>query len=216
MGEKNGSSALMRIEQFNDNETEQVWELFKNEFQNASRQLDGELGWMLVSGALSIEDVNKQMPKEFVAKLVADVAMSANSTVPFSASWISNGDLTGGQLTDAGVLLLRAACHQILAAYCDVLQDQLLHPESEALRKLTELVRDDSRTAVPEFFKQMQEDHGKEARELETAYSTMIMLMQVMPKHKDADVLKDIRRKVKAGETQYPSFDVFDHEKHTS
>ena len=41
MGEKNGSSALMRIEQFNDNETEQVWELFKNEFQNASRQLDG-------------------------------------------------------------------------------------------------------------------------------------------------------------------------------
>ena len=157
MGEKNGSSALMRIEQFNDNETEQVWELFKNEFQNASRQLDGELGWMLVSGALSIEDVNKQMPKEFVAKLVADVAMSANSTVPFSASWISNGDLTGGQLTDAGVLLLRAACHQILAAYCDVLQDQLLHPESEALRKLTELVRDDSRTAVPEFFKQMQE-----------------------------------------------------------
>ena len=50
MGEKNGSSALLRIEQFNDNETEQVWELFKNEFQNASRQLDGELGWMLVSG----------------------------------------------------------------------------------------------------------------------------------------------------------------------
>ena len=62
MGEKNGSSALMRIEQFNDNETEQVWELFKNEFQNASRQLDGELGWMLVSGELSIEDINKQMP----------------------------------------------------------------------------------------------------------------------------------------------------------
>ena len=52
MGEKNGSSALLRIEQFNDNETEQVWELFKNEFQNASRQLDGELGWMLVSGGL--------------------------------------------------------------------------------------------------------------------------------------------------------------------
>ena len=44
MGEKNGSSALMRIEQFNDNETEQVWELFKNEFRDASRQLDGELG----------------------------------------------------------------------------------------------------------------------------------------------------------------------------
>ena len=91
----------MRIEQFNDNETEQVWELFKNEFQNASRQLDGELGWMLVSGELSIEDINKQVPKEIVAKLVADVAMSASSTVPSSASWISNGDLTGGQLTDA-------------------------------------------------------------------------------------------------------------------
>ena len=82
MGEKNGSSALLRIEQFNDNETEQVWELFKNEFQNASRQLDGELGWMLVSGGLSIEDINKQMPKEIVAKLVADVAMSASCTVP--------------------------------------------------------------------------------------------------------------------------------------
>ena len=53
MGEKEGSSALMRIEQFNDNETEQVWELFKNEFRDASRQLDGELGWMLVSGSLS-------------------------------------------------------------------------------------------------------------------------------------------------------------------
>ena len=105
MGEKNGSSALTRIEQFKDNETEQVWELFKNEFRDASRQLDGELGWMLVSGGLGIEDVNKQMPKEIVAKLVADVAMSANSTVPFAASWISNGDLTGGQLTDAGVLL---------------------------------------------------------------------------------------------------------------
>ena len=63
MGEKNGSSALTRIEQFKDNETEQVWELFKNEFRDASRQLDGALGWMLVSGGLCIEDVNKQMPK---------------------------------------------------------------------------------------------------------------------------------------------------------
>ena len=74
MGEKEGSSALMRIEQFNDNETEQVWELFKNEFRDASRQLDGELGWMLVSGELRIEDVKKDMSKEIVAKLVADVA----------------------------------------------------------------------------------------------------------------------------------------------
>ena len=105
MGEKEGSSALMRIEQFNDNETEQVWELFKNEFQNASRQMDGELGWMLVSGGLSIQDISKQMPKEIVAKLVADVAMSASSTVPFAASWISNGDLTGGQLDEDGMLL---------------------------------------------------------------------------------------------------------------
>ena len=43
----------MRIEQFNDNKTEQVWELFKNEFQDASRQLGRELWWMLVSGGLS-------------------------------------------------------------------------------------------------------------------------------------------------------------------
>ena len=186
MGERKELTALNRIEQFNDNKTEQVWELFKNEFRNASRQLDGELGWMLVSGGLSIEDVNKDMSKEIVAKLVADVAMSASSTVPFAASWISNADQTGGQLMDAGVLLLRAACHQILAAYSEALVTKLLHPESEALRKLTELVRDDSRTAVPEFFKEMQEDHGKEARELETAYSTMTMLMQVMPKHKDS------------------------------
>ena len=69
MGEKNGSSALTRIEQFKDNETEQVWELFKNEFRDASRQLDGELGWMLVSGGLGIEDVNKQMPKEIVTRV---------------------------------------------------------------------------------------------------------------------------------------------------
>ena len=65
----------MRIEQFNDNETEQVWELFKNEFQNASRQLDGELGWLLVSGGLSIEDINKQMPKEIVARALASITM---------------------------------------------------------------------------------------------------------------------------------------------
>ena len=96
MGEKEGSSALMRIEQFKDNETEQVWELFKNEFRDASRQLDGELGWMLVSGELRVEDVKKDMSKEIVAKLVADVAMGASSTVPFAASWVSNGDLTGG------------------------------------------------------------------------------------------------------------------------
>ena len=64
MGEKEGSSALMRIEQFKDNETEQVWELFKNEFRDASRQLDGELGWMLVSGELRVEDVEKDMSKE--------------------------------------------------------------------------------------------------------------------------------------------------------
>ena len=121
MGEKEGSSALMRIEQFNDNETEQVWELFKNEFRDASRQLDGELGWMLVSGELRIEDVKKDMSKEIVAKLVADVAMGASSTVPFAASWISNAEQTGGQLTDAGVLLLQAACHQILAAYKEAL-----------------------------------------------------------------------------------------------
>ena len=104
MGERKELTALNRIEQFNDNKTEQVWELFKNDFRNASRQLDGELGWMLVSGGLSIEDINKQMPKEIVAKLVADVAMSASSAVPFAASWISNADQTGGQLTDAGVL----------------------------------------------------------------------------------------------------------------
>ena len=61
MGEKEGSSALMRIEQFNDNETEQVWELFKNEFRDASRQLDGELGWMLVPGELRIEGVKKDL-----------------------------------------------------------------------------------------------------------------------------------------------------------
>ena len=105
MGEKNDSSALTRIEQFNDNKTEQVWELFENEFRNASRSLDGELGWLLVSGGLRVEDVKKEMSKETVAKLVADVAMSSSSTVPFAASWISNKEKTGGQLTDAGVLL---------------------------------------------------------------------------------------------------------------
>ena len=52
MGERKELSALTRIEQFNDNKIEQVWELFKNEFRNASRQVDGELGWMLVTGAL--------------------------------------------------------------------------------------------------------------------------------------------------------------------
>ena len=94
MGDKNDSSALKRIEQFNDNKTEQVWELFENAFRNASRSLDGELGWLLVSGGLSVADVKKEMSKETVAKLVADVAMSASSTVPFAASWISNSEQT--------------------------------------------------------------------------------------------------------------------------
>ena len=41
MGERKELAALNHIEQFHDNKTEQVWELFKNEFQNASRQLRG-------------------------------------------------------------------------------------------------------------------------------------------------------------------------------
>ena len=79
-----------------------------------------------MSGELRIEDVKKDMSKEIVAKLVADVAMGASSTVPFAASWISNAEQTGGQLTDAGVLLLQAACHQILAAYKEALLTKLL------------------------------------------------------------------------------------------
>ena len=39
MGEKNGSSALMRIEQFNGNETEQVWEAIAGKLV-ATRQRD--------------------------------------------------------------------------------------------------------------------------------------------------------------------------------
>ena len=137
-----------------------VWELFKNEFWNASRQLGGELGWMLVPGSLSVGGINKEMSEEIVAKLVANAAVGASSTVQFAASWASGAKAAGGKLADAGVLLMQAACYQVLPTCGVVVLQELLHKESGAHRKLTELVRDHPGAAVPASPKIMQKDHG--------------------------------------------------------
>ena len=84
-------AVLTRIEQSNDNKTEQVWELFRQEFRNASRQLDGELGLLLASGALKVGDIHKEIRKDKVAKLVADVAtVYGTARVAVASQWHSH------------------------------------------------------------------------------------------------------------------------------
>ena len=47
-----GRTAFKRIEKFNDDRTEQVWELFREEFSRAAVAEDGETSWR-VAAAIS-------------------------------------------------------------------------------------------------------------------------------------------------------------------
>ena len=61
MGESGVShTAFKRIKKFNDDKTEQVWELFRDEFARASVAEDGETSWRCAAGIMSVDDINKQ------------------------------------------------------------------------------------------------------------------------------------------------------------
>ena len=203
-----GRSAFKRIEKFNDDKTEQVWELFRDEFARASVAEDGETSWRVAAGLMSIDEINKSITEEAAATIISDIAASSSSSIQVTASWIENKE-GENHLTDTGMLLARSAMFQILAKYREFLLESLLVKDSYAYKIMLDLAKEDSRQAVPKFFEKMQIQHGQKARELETAYTAMIMLQQIILKTDDADVLKDIRKKVKAGENQYPSFEAF-------
>ena len=57
-------TAFKRIEKFNDDKTEQVWELFRDEFARASVAEDGETGWRVAAGLMSIDEINKSITEE--------------------------------------------------------------------------------------------------------------------------------------------------------
>ena len=50
-----GRTAFKRIEMFNDDRTEQVWELFRKEFSRAAVAEDGETSWRVAAGLMSID-----------------------------------------------------------------------------------------------------------------------------------------------------------------
>ena len=51
MAQRIEGTAFARIEKFEDNKSEQVWELFCDMFMRAVVSADGETAWKLVSGA---------------------------------------------------------------------------------------------------------------------------------------------------------------------
>ena len=57
-------TAFKRINKFNDDKTEQVWELFREEFARASVAEDGETSWRCAAGIMSVDDINKQITEE--------------------------------------------------------------------------------------------------------------------------------------------------------
>ena len=117
MGEQGVSrTAFKRIEKFNDDKTEQVWELFREEFARASVAEDGETSWRVAAGIMSIDEIDKSITEEDAATIISDIASSSSSTIQVTASWIENKE-GKNQLTDTGVLLAQAAMLQILAKY---------------------------------------------------------------------------------------------------
>ena len=55
MGEPGVSrTAFKRIKKFNDDKTEQVWELFREEFARVSVAEDGETSWRVAAGPRSV------------------------------------------------------------------------------------------------------------------------------------------------------------------
>ena len=87
-----GHTAFKRINKFNDDKTEQVWELFREEFARASVAEDGETSWRCAAGIMSVDDINKQITEEDAATVISDIASSSSSSIQVTASWIENKD----------------------------------------------------------------------------------------------------------------------------
>ena len=103
-----GRTAFKRIEKFNDDKTEQVWELFRDEFARASVAEDGETSWRVAAGLMSIDEINKSTTEEDAATIISDIASGSSSSIQVTASWIENKE-GENHLTDTGVLLARSA-----------------------------------------------------------------------------------------------------------
>ena len=209
-------TAFGRIVQFDDNKTEQVWDVFRDEFGRASMAEDGVTGWKIAEGMMQIEEIDKKMSEADTAKIISDIALSTSSNIQIASSWISNKKESSGQLTDVGVLMARSAAYQILAKYREILLNSLLVEGSEAHKTMIDLARQNSRLAVPLFFNRMQTAHGRKARELVAAYTAMIMRQQIIPVSDKSDVLKDLMMPKVKGEDQFPSFRVFNPQIHTT
>ena len=95
-------TAFKRIEKFNDDKTEQVWELFREEFARVSVAEDGETGWRVAAGLMSIDEINKSITEEDAANIISDIASSSSATIQVTASWIENKE-GKNQLTETGV-----------------------------------------------------------------------------------------------------------------
>ena len=216
MAQRIEGTAFARIEKFEDNKSEQVWELFSEEFMRAVVSADGETAWKLVNGDMRIEDISKELSSEEASKLIADIAMSTSANVTISSSWISTKNSTAGKLTDLGVLMARSAMYSCLATYREFLLNTLLAKGTQAKKIMLEITTRNCRLAVPEFFDKMQTAHGRKARELVAAYTAMIMRQQIIPVSEQSDVLKDLIKPKQKGEDQFPSFSVFNPQIHST
>ena len=115
MGEPGVSrTAFKRIKKFNDDKTEQVWELFREEFARASVAEDGETSWRVAAGLMTIDEINKSTTEEDAATVISDITPSSISSIQVTASWIKNKE-GKDQLAETGVLLARSAMYQVLA-----------------------------------------------------------------------------------------------------
>ena len=75
MGEPGVShTAFKRIKKFNDDKTEQVWELFREEFARAPVAGGGETSWRCAAGTMNVDDINNQTSEEDTATVISDIA----------------------------------------------------------------------------------------------------------------------------------------------
>ena len=86
MALKESLTAFNRVAKFNDNKTEQVWEVFVDEFGRASVSEDGETGWKIAQGVMRIEEIDKTMSTTRAAEVISDIATSTSSTIQVSSS----------------------------------------------------------------------------------------------------------------------------------
>ena len=103
MALKDSLTAFNRVAKFNDNKTEQVWEVFVDEFGRASVLEEGVTAWKVAQGVMRIKDIYQNMLTTCAAEVISDIATSTSSTIQVSSSWISSGRESCGQLTDTGV-----------------------------------------------------------------------------------------------------------------